>query len=607
MIQNERVLGDISLNKLHHKHSPKNKKEVKETVNLSNDKTKNYRYKTRKNTDKNKDLVHLKEENDSNDKLIKNNEKLRVNYVPEKRNFAYDKNVISLYIGGLPKDFTENDLKELFNHYKTLKTVKICVDFETKQSLGYGYLNFSSKNDVDDAIEKFNYIEFRGGELKLMPSLRNSVYRKNVGTNIFFSNLPVNNPKLTTRAFYLNFRQYGKILSCKLDNKKNIGFVYYEDDQVAKQVVQKYNNSIFFGAKIVCGLHFDKELRNYPGFEKRKMLLGKDIVLEDELKAINNEQINFNNNLPHPNAIFVRNIPVETTEEEITDFFSKYGPIKSVIKTKVERFNALWVFVTFKTKENMKKALQDSNESEFKGNILTVNKAKIKDKEENRQTVKLKLMNLPIICNKEFLQTLCKKENIKLLDLKLVEFNNNSGTFCAVAVFPNIKIGMKALKFLDGKFLHGFIINAIYEGNFTRPNHTEKVLNLFQQRTKEKRNLEENLVQSEPNLEYILPKGFMEKDTQNEKPSLNTEYEKNEESLNLLKIQIDKAINFLDYDLELGILETSLIFDYILHVFWFNDSKEFEKFLKIIKTNVNYEKILLEQIQTSLEELGFKK
>lgn len=124
--------------------------------------------------------------------------------------------VSSLFIGDLDPNVTEKMLNDTFRVFPSLISVKICVDSETGISLGYGYLNFYSSKDAETAIETFSYVNLFGREVRIMPSMRNSYFRKNIGTNVFFSNLPLEQPALTTRVFYETFREYGKVLSCKL-------------------------------------------------------------------------------------------------------------------------------------------------------------------------------------------------------------------------------------------------------------------------------------------------------------------------------------------------------------------------------------------------------
>ena len=122
-------------------------------------------------------------------------------------------------------------LYDVFSKYQSLVSLKICCDSDSKKSLNYGYLNFSDELEAKKAVDDFNYTILFGNEIKMMPSLRNTIYRKNIGTNVFFANLPLENKHLTTRAFYDTFKGYGEILSCKLDKRKNIGFVYFDNDK----------------------------------------------------------------------------------------------------------------------------------------------------------------------------------------------------------------------------------------------------------------------------------------------------------------------------------------------------------------------------------------
>lgn len=155
------------------------------------------------------------------------------------------KSVVALFIGDLEPTVTENRLREIFGKFRSLTSVKICVDSNSGKSLGYGYLNFANSEDAENATEEFNYRPIEGQEVRIMPSLRNSFYRKNVGTNVFFSNLPLEDPRLTTRVFYDTFKKYGKILSCKLDKRKDIGFIYFNNDQSARKVIKDYNGKEF--------------------------------------------------------------------------------------------------------------------------------------------------------------------------------------------------------------------------------------------------------------------------------------------------------------------------------------------------------------------------
>ena len=91
----------------------------------------------------------------------------------------------SLFIGNLKSTVTEEMLRKIFKRYQSFESAKVCRDFLTKKSLGYGYLNFKDKNDAESARKEFNYTVFFGQEVKIMPSMKNTLFRKNIGTNVF--------------------------------------------------------------------------------------------------------------------------------------------------------------------------------------------------------------------------------------------------------------------------------------------------------------------------------------------------------------------------------------------------------------------------------------
>jgi len=51
---------------------------------------------------------------------------------------------MSLFVGDLDQNINEQQLHDLFNDVGQVVSVRICKDYQTKTSLGYGYVNFSS-------------------------------------------------------------------------------------------------------------------------------------------------------------------------------------------------------------------------------------------------------------------------------------------------------------------------------------------------------------------------------------------------------------------------------------------------------------------------------
>lgn len=560
----------------------------------------------------------------SKESLLSGQEKEKAFRSTQVTNKGSKRKLIALFIGGLGPSVTEQDLKEVFGTFPSLTSVKICYDSKTKASLRYGYLNFKNNSDVEECIEKYNYNELFGNEIKIMPSLRNSLYRKNIGTNVFFSNLPLENPDLTTRIFYDTFKSYGKILSCKLDNRKNIGFVYFEDDKAATKVIEDYNNKEYFGTKIVCGLHFDKELRNFPDFDKRKLNLDKSIILDDELNVIDNVDSNTNANanmntekpLVHPNAIFVKNLPKDTTEEELLEYFSKIGPIKSVYTSEGSaKYTTKWAFVTYKKLSDTEKSIEQLNNNEFKSSKITVSKAKPRKnvKDNFKEKPFLLLSNMSTICTKEFLSKLCSQEKLYFEQFKITGYNTTKGTFSGVISMKSKLDQLNICDYLDGKLVGGSILHARVprsdsELNFSPlefSSNNDEVL-IDQRDIKIMPNVATNHLETYRwnQMSYFPNYMFLQQKRAHDEKLFKKQLF---HVTDVLKKQIKKSMDFLRIHKDTSDQTLRCVAEYIIKVYWCNNINALSKFLLLLNSNIQYEEVLHKQIVDSLKHLGFTK
>jgi RNA recognition motif-containing protein len=67
-----------------------------------------------------------------------------------------------LYIGSLSYDTTEESLKDLFSQAGTVTSVAIIVDKNSGRSKGFGFVEMSSEEEAQKAIEMFNGKELDG-------------------------------------------------------------------------------------------------------------------------------------------------------------------------------------------------------------------------------------------------------------------------------------------------------------------------------------------------------------------------------------------------------------------------------------------------------------
>ncbi|MBU0619970.1 MAG: RNA-binding protein [Patescibacteria group bacterium] len=61
-----------------------------------------------------------------------------------------------LYVGSLPYETTENDLKELFGQAGAVTSANVIMDKFSGRSKGFGFVEMSSEEEAQKAIETFN-------------------------------------------------------------------------------------------------------------------------------------------------------------------------------------------------------------------------------------------------------------------------------------------------------------------------------------------------------------------------------------------------------------------------------------------------------------------
>jgi hypothetical protein len=74
---------------------------------------------------------------------------------------------MKLYVGNLSFATTNVDLEELFGQVGTVESANVVEDRETGRSRGFGFVEMSSKEEGESAIDQFNGKEVNGRELKV--------------------------------------------------------------------------------------------------------------------------------------------------------------------------------------------------------------------------------------------------------------------------------------------------------------------------------------------------------------------------------------------------------------------------------------------------------
>ncbi|RZM79176.1 RNA recognition motif domain-containing protein [Leptolyngbya iicbica] len=74
---------------------------------------------------------------------------------------------MSLYVGNLSYDVTEEDLTTVFAEYGAVKRVQLPTDRETGRKRGFGFVELGAESEEDAAIEALDGAEWMGRDMRV--------------------------------------------------------------------------------------------------------------------------------------------------------------------------------------------------------------------------------------------------------------------------------------------------------------------------------------------------------------------------------------------------------------------------------------------------------
>jgi len=242
-----------------------------------------------------------------------------------------------LYVGDLNKDVREEHLFEIFSVVGPIDSIRVLRDHVSRVSLGYAYVNFSSAQDAERALETLNYYGIKGRPLRIMWKQRDPSMRKSGAGNIFIKNIDAS---VTSRDLLDTFSQFGNILSCKVatteDGKsKGFGFVQYQSLEEAEKAVKCTN-----GQKLTKTQSLALIVAHYVPAEKRQA--GRSFT-----------------------NLLVKNIRDDVTDEQLAAAFASCGKITSaVVNRDASGKSKRHGFCNFETPEAAVKCIEQFNDTE---------------------------------------------------------------------------------------------------------------------------------------------------------------------------------------------------------------------------------------------------
>jgi len=178
-----------------------------------------------------------------------------------------------LIINYLPQAMTDQEFAELFMTCGTTTSTKIMRDRGTGYSFGYGFVEYSTSEESEMAIEKLNGWTIGGKSLKVAYS-KPPVGDKAKNVNLYLSGLST---ETTEEQLHELFESHGKIVNCKIvrdkhsNQSKGTGFVLFsnkEEADKAMNALQGHSDSTGMSLTIKYAKDSMEQQRSHPAFQQ---------------------------------------------------------------------------------------------------------------------------------------------------------------------------------------------------------------------------------------------------------------------------------------------------------------------------------------------------
>jgi RNA recognition motif-containing protein len=74
---------------------------------------------------------------------------------------------MNIYVGNLPYNVTEDDLREAFSEFGEVTSAMLISDKFSGQSKGFGFVEMGNNSEADAAIKALNESSFKGRNIKV--------------------------------------------------------------------------------------------------------------------------------------------------------------------------------------------------------------------------------------------------------------------------------------------------------------------------------------------------------------------------------------------------------------------------------------------------------
>ncbi|XP_071588765.1 RNA-binding protein 4B-like isoform X1 [Heliangelus exortis] len=155
--------------------------------------------------------------------------------------------MVKLFIGNLPREATEQEIRSLFEQYGKVLECDIIKN--------YGFVHIEDKTAAEDAIRNLHHHKLHGVCINVEASKNKS----KASTKLHVGNI---SPGCTNLELRAKFEEYGPVIEC--DIVKDYAFVHMERAEDAVEAIRGLDNTEFQGKRMRVQLSTSR-LRTAPG------------------------------------------------------------------------------------------------------------------------------------------------------------------------------------------------------------------------------------------------------------------------------------------------------------------------------------------------------
>ncbi|XP_052618227.1 RNA-binding protein 4 isoform X3 [Peromyscus eremicus] len=155
--------------------------------------------------------------------------------------------MVKLFIGNLPREATEQEIRSLFEQYGKVLECDIIKN--------YGFVHIEDKTAAEDAIRNLHHYKLHGVNINVEASKNKS----KASTKLHVGNI---SPTCTNQELRAKFEEYGPVIEC--DIVKDYAFVHMERAEDAVEAIRGLDNTEFQGKRMHVQLSTSR-LRTAPG------------------------------------------------------------------------------------------------------------------------------------------------------------------------------------------------------------------------------------------------------------------------------------------------------------------------------------------------------